>query len=184
MILLTYLHIVNPAYDEAKDDITRLEQEFESYLRDMKKKTGISDLNYWGNNKDRYQIEVPMDRVNKVPNDWVSKSQKKTHRRYWTTFIETTLKQLQSAEDRLVSAQKDTLRNIFMKFNGHIELWNIGIFCIATYDALVALMRVSGSYGYCRPQVYDNKMIGHEEIILLDIQNGRHPMVEFAFSQR
>ena len=59
------------------------------------------------------QIEVPMHSCSKVPSDWTSKSQKKTHRRFWTPFINEKLGQLTAAEEKLAAAQKDTLRYVF-----------------------------------------------------------------------
>ena len=38
--------------------IEAIESEFEQYLRDLKRSTGISDLKYFSANKDRFQIEV------------------------------------------------------------------------------------------------------------------------------
>jgi DNA mismatch repair ATPase MutS len=67
----------------ARDETAQCVHNLESHLRDVRKQLGVNDLNYWGTNKDRYQIEVPMAHANKVPRDWTSKSQKKTHRRYW-----------------------------------------------------------------------------------------------------
>jgi DNA mismatch repair protein MSH6 len=91
---------LNPEYDQAMADAKDVERWFENYLREMKRDTGISDLNYWGTGKDRYQIEVPMSHASKVPNKWVTKSQKKTHRRYWTPSIEQKLQELVEAEER------------------------------------------------------------------------------------
>jgi DNA mismatch repair protein MSH6 len=54
-------------YDQAKDDIAETERNLESYLREMKIKTKINDLKFWGTNKDRFQIEVPIAASNKVP---------------------------------------------------------------------------------------------------------------------
>ena len=79
---------VNQEYDQGKANLEDLTHQLESHLRDLKKETGITSLVFWGSGKDRYQIEVPMNLVNKVPREWTSKSQKKSHRRYWTPSIE------------------------------------------------------------------------------------------------
>jgi len=47
-----------------------------------------------------------MASCNKVPSHWKSKSQKKTHRRYWTKEIEDKLASLVKAETELADAQK------------------------------------------------------------------------------
>lgn len=106
---------VAPDYDQAKADIADTERSLENYLKDLKVKTKISDLKYFGSNKDRFQIEVPISSCNKVPAEWTTKSQKKTHRRYWNSTIEGFLATMMEAEDREKEAQKDTLRRVFEK---------------------------------------------------------------------
>ena len=93
---------MNLEYDEAKADVANIEKEFEIYLKEQKNQTGITDLKYFGSNKDRFQLEVPMGQTGKVPHYWTTKTQKKTHRRYWTPFIEKKLALLVEAENRLV----------------------------------------------------------------------------------
>ena len=104
---------IDPEYDQAKADIADTDRSLENYLKEMKIKTKISDLKFWGTNKDRFQIEVPIASCNKVPSEWTTKSQKKTHRRYWTPVIEELLSDMMHAEDREKEAQKDTLRKVF-----------------------------------------------------------------------
>ena len=58
---------VNNNYDSAKSEIQELESKLEAYLKEQKAALGIHDLKYFGSNKDRYQLEVPMGQVNKVP---------------------------------------------------------------------------------------------------------------------
>lgn len=106
---------VDRDYDQAKADIADIERTLESYLKELKVTTKINDLKYWGTNKDRYQIEVPISSCHKVPEEWTTKSQKKTHRRYWNPTIEDLLSNLMEAEDREKEAQKDTLRKVFEK---------------------------------------------------------------------
>jgi DNA mismatch repair protein MSH6 len=107
---------VDRDYDQAKADIADIERTLESYLKELKVATKINDLKYWGTNKDRYQIEVPISSCHKVPEEWTTKSQKKTHRRYWNPTIEDLLSNLMEAEDREKEAQRDTLRKVFEKY--------------------------------------------------------------------
>lgn len=173
---------VDPDYDQAKLDIANNASYFEEYLREMKRKVGISDLKYFGTNKDRYQIEVPMSSCNRVPNDWVSKSQKKTHRRYWTSAIESKVAELIAAEERLAEAQRDTLRRIFERFDGNREMWSNAVTCAAVLDALLSLAEVSSSPNYCWSTFVNRE--SSSDVSALRIHNGRHPMVEYMLSQR
>jgi len=174
---------VHVDYDHAKDDINRCEKELDDYLNKMKNKTGIHDLKYFGSNKDRYQIEVAMNQCSKVPSDWISKSQKKTHRRYRTIFIENKFNELQHNEEKLLIAQKDTLRNIFKKFDDNRHIWSDAVTCLSLLDALVALSTVSSFPGYTRPEIHSLSVDDDYEP-KLHITSGRHPMLEYSLLQR
>ena len=158
-----------------------MEQELEQYLREMKAKTGMNDLKYWGSNKDRYQIEVDDKKISRVLTDWNAKSQKKGFRRYWTAFIEEKLAELTDAEDRIESAQKDTLRKIFEKFDENRHVWSDAVICVSTLDALLSMAQVSSSPYYTWPVILSPE---ERDVPTLDIREGRHPMLEFAFTQR
>ena len=168
---------VDPEYDQAKADIASLGKELESYLVEMKKLTGISSLVYWGSNKDRYQIEVPIAYQNKIPTNWQSKSQKKTHRRYWTPFIEQKLAQLTDAESRLKEAEGDTMRRVFEKFDSYRDVFTSVVSSCALLDSLMSLSLVSSAPGYCWPEIISRK---EGESPVLHITAGRHPMLEQA----
>jgi DNA mismatch repair protein MSH6 len=165
----------DPEYDQAKEDVAKIESELEVYLRDQKKSTGINDLKFWGTNKDRFQIEVPINLCNKVPSSWCSKSQKKTHRRYWTPFIEKKLSELVEAEERLTSAQNDSMRRIFEKFDNSRDLWSSAVSCCAYLDGLLSLALVSSSPSYCWPTLLPREK---DQPPVLHIHGGRHPMLE------
>ena len=114
---------VDAEYDRAKGTIGEVERALEEHLREMKRATGIQDMKYFGNNKDRYQLEVPIAQSSKVPKDWQPKSQKKTHRRYRTPEIEDLFARLVEAEEAMGLAQKDTLRRVFEKFDESRQVW-------------------------------------------------------------
>lgn len=186
---------VDAEYDQAKADIAETDKNLENYLKEMKVKIRVNDLKYWGTNKDRYQIEVPIGSCNKVPSEWTTKSQKKTHRRYWTPVIEDLFATMQEAEAREKVAQKDTLRRIFEKFDESRDVWTNGLRCAANLDALLSLAEVSSAAGYVWPEILsratgpkeggvNNQVLEEGKGPELDIQGGRHPMLEFSMSQR
>jgi len=177
---------VNRAYDEAKERISSIVKDFDNYLVEQKKLLGVNTLVYWGTNKDRYQIEVAIKDASRVPSSWTSKSQKKTHRRYWTADIEKRLASLVKAEQDLEEAQQDTLRQIFEKFDGNIAIWRDALACVSILDALLSLSLVSSSPNYCWPDIRDRSKVVTDTAVdppLLHIIAGRHPMVEATFTK-
>lgn len=174
---------INQEYDKAKELQLSIESEFEKYLRDCMNQTGIKDIKYFGSNRDRYQLEIPMSMCSKVPSDWITKSQKKTHRRYWTKWIENKLNLLQQTEERVKVAQNDTLRAIFEKFDEKYHLWIDAVNCVAILDALLSLAAVSSNTNYNWPTLLKREDDPGRGTVF-EVENGRHPMLEHAMSQR
>lgn len=179
---------MNDEYDAAKSDIAGIHKELEEYLVEMKRSTGISDIKFFSTNKDRFQLEVPKAMENKVPRDWKGKSQKKTHRRYWTATIERLLAKMVEAEARQDEAQGDTLRCIFEKFDEGREAWRSALACVALLDALLSLAAVSAAPNYCWPEIRERdaspENAAQEDVPVdapfMEIEQGRHPMLEFS----
>jgi DNA mismatch repair protein MSH6 len=176
---------INPEYDTAMQTIANIQQSLQSYLQEMKRTTGIFDMVYFGTGKDRYQLEIPMNQVPKVPGDWQSKSQKKTHRRYWTTFLNDTVTQLLQAEEQAQAAQQDTLRQLFATFDQYQLLWRQVGRTMSIFDALCALKRVSQAPAYTWPDIQDpfSASSTSTDGVSLEIINGRHPMLEQSLQQ-
>jgi DNA mismatch repair protein MSH6 len=172
---------VDSQYDEAVAEVADIERSFEEYLREQKRATGLSELCFFSTNKDRYQLEVPMAKVSRVPKDWTSKSQKKTHRRYWTSFIEANLAALVQAEERLAFSQKDTMRRVFEKFDQNQRVWRAVVSCLGILDALLSLVSVSSLPNYCWAKVIPRDSQTSPQ---LEIAGGRHPMLEQSLAER
>jgi DNA mismatch repair protein MSH6 len=172
---------INSDYDEAMESIHDIIVELENYLKEMKKQTGISDMTYFGNGKDRYQIEIPMSLTKNIPASWISKSQKKTHRRYRTKFLEEKFTELMLYEEKAIIAQKDTLRSIFEKFDDYRNQWDKAANSISFLDALLSLTMISSLPSYCLPEFLEKSFVKGS---VLDIKGGRHPMLEFTLSQK
>lgn len=75
-------------------------------------------------------------------------------------------------------AQKDTLRSIFQRFDSKAALWTQAIECVSTLDALLSLAKVSAAPGYCWPDFLPS----HKPV--LDIAEGRHPMLDQTLAER
>lgn len=173
---------VDSQYDDAVAEVANIERSFETYLKEQKKQTGIMELCYFGSNKDRYQLEVPMAKVSNVPKDWASKSQKKTHRRYWTSFIENNLSLLTDAEEKLAFSQKDTMRRVFEKFDSNQNIWRAAVSCIAILDSLFSLVSVSSLPNYNWAQVISRQ--SNKNAPQFNVIGGRHPMLEQTLAEK
>lgn len=188
---------VNKEYDEANEEIQEIHAFFDNYIKKIRKETGIYEINYFGSGKDRYQLEIPINSITKISSQiksWIPKSQKKTHRRFWTPEIEKNFLKLTNAEVKLDKAQKDTLRKIFSKFDENYQLFQQVITNLSLLDCLLALASVSSLPSYTWPEFVmiknKNEKINDEGCYenggssVLIIKDGRHPMLEFLLAEK
>ncbi|EDV19356.1 uncharacterized protein TRIADDRAFT_33687, partial [Trichoplax adhaerens] len=172
----------DPEYDDAIQSIAEIKQELEHYLDSQKKRLNCRNIRYWGQGRNRYQIEVPESVLSRyTPNDYELRSRKKGFKRFWTGDILNLIESLTNAEERRDAALKDAMRRIFLKFDEYYENWNVAIQCVAVLDALCSLASYSSSIESesCRPKV---AFAGNNDEPYVEIRNGRHPCISQTFS--
>ena len=99
------------------------------------------------------------------------------------------MEELTAEEAKVVSSQTDTLRAIFAKFDSSIAVWDDALSCCSLLDALLSLASVSSQPGYVWPEVLSrekNQATDSSQCTgpVLQIRNGRHPMLEAALAGR
>ena len=76
-------------------------------------------IQYFGSNKDRFQLQFPesvCQNLGSMPKEFLLKSQKKGFKRFWTPFIQERFSVLQRLEERKQAALKTVTANVFNKF--------------------------------------------------------------------
>jgi DNA mismatch repair ATPase MutS len=140
---------VDTAFDGAIRDIKQCDAQLAAYLDEQKQLLKCNALTYWGNGKDRFQIEVPENIASRVPASYSLKSKRKGSgktqgvHRYWTPEIERLLAEMTGAEERREAATKDSLRRIFHRFDTHRLEWQSAVNSVAILDCLFALANYS-----------------------------------------
>lgn len=150
------------AYD-CKDFLARLEAK-------EREKTGINSLKIAYNKVSGYYIEVSKSNLHLVPQYFIRKQTLTNVERYITAELKDFETQALSAEERLNALQEaeyNLLVKELQKFYNRLK--NI---CdsIAFLDFILALAVVAKRHDYVKPIVNDSFMI--------DIKNGRHPVIE------
>ncbi|KII68033.1 DNA mismatch repair protein Msh6 [Thelohanellus kitauei] len=97
-------------YDDSLEKIEEIENKLDKYLEKVKKQLGCSNLKYWGSDRSRYQIEIPVSAISEIPDDFELKSQRKGFKRYSVPFCQELLSQLVEAED----LKNSVLKNVFV----------------------------------------------------------------------
>ncbi|XP_048590320.1 DNA mismatch repair protein Msh6-like [Nematostella vectensis] len=177
---------VQADYDQALEDITSCKEWFMKFLDKQRNRLGCKTMCYWGSAKNRYQLEIPESALGRnTPDEYTLQSQKKGFRRFWTTEIEEKLAELTEAEERRDAALKDTMRNLFHRFDEHYDMWDQAVQCLSVLDALLSLMTYSshGDGTMCRPDVILPDMTPEgNHTPFIEIRDGRHPCIARTFT--
>jgi DNA mismatch repair protein MSH6 len=67
---------VNPDYDASLQTIARIEKALDKELRRAQVDLGTTKLSYYhpNNSNEKYQLQVPANKIKDVPDDWIVKS--------------------------------------------------------------------------------------------------------------
>ena len=106
--------------DDLKERMKDLRKEMDTYLREQKSYFGC-EVKYWGTGKNRYQLEVPLSKVNKATRAYELASGTKAVKRYTTSETREFLERQQAAEaeeERLVAEHQ---RKIFARYISFIN---------------------------------------------------------------
>lgn len=163
---------IDKEYDAAMEEIEETKKEFESYLR-IQRNIFSCKVVYFGNGRNRYQLEVPENAVKYATDEYELQSQRKGFKRYWTPTIKELLTKLMSAEDHRNAALKDIMRRIFSAFDSGRKQWEAAIHCLSTLDVFMSLTQysLSSQIPLCRPEF----VINNEPF--LEIKESRHPVL-------
>ncbi len=140
-----------------------------------RKATGISKLRVKYNRVFGYYLEVGRAFSDKVPSHYVRKQTVATAERYVTSELAELETKILSAQDALVTRELELFKKLCSDASACIEdILNAGA-AVASVDALGSLADVAHDLGYTRPTI--------DESEILDIVDGRHPVVEMHVGQ-
>ncbi|ETN62362.1 DNA mismatch repair protein mut [Anopheles darlingi] len=168
---------VDSEYDTVEREIETLKTELEEYLAEQSKFFGCTVV-YFGNDKKRYQLEVPEARAKKATSEYSLESQragKNGVKRFHTEETRQFLRQMTQLEDKRKMVLKDLARRIFEKFSLEYSTWKGCVEMVATLDVLTSLAEYARSEGVCCvPELLANGSNGKP---LIEIEEGIHPCI-------
>lgn len=166
--------IIKKGFHPELDTLIDMAHDGRSYLAGLenreRERTGISTLKVKFNRVFGYFIEVSRAQAKSVPEDYVRKQTLVNAERYITD-------ELKVFEDKVLNAQDERIRLETALFEElrkkaavlHGEILETADF-LARVDVLFTFAQVAEEYGYVRPDITTDGV--------LDIQDGRHPVVE------
>ncbi len=166
--------IIQEGFNEEADRLRKAKTEGKKWLAELETKererTGIKTLRVKFNKVFGYYLEVTNSFLSQVPDDYVRKQTLTNAERYTTDELKKLEEIIMGAEDKLFNLEYDlfcSLRNTIAEQVARIQK---AAHSIAWIDVLTSLSVVSTRNGYVRPKMNEKGLI--------DIKNGRHPVVE------
>ena len=166
--------IIKEGFSKEADELRRAKTEGKEWLAQLeareKEATGIKNLKVKYNKVFGYYLEVTNSFKNLVPADWVRKQTLTNAERYTTDELKKLEDVILGAEDKLCSLEYDLFNEVRDSIAAEVRRIKSTARAIAEIDVYTALSVVAQQYNYVKPTINEKGII--------DIKNGRHPVVE------
>jgi DNA mismatch repair protein MutS len=148
-----------------KDFIARLQQ-------DEIRRTGIPSLKVGYNKVFGYYLEITNTHRDRIPDDYIRKQTLVNAERYVTPALKEYEEKILTAEERIASLEAELFAGLRERVARALPVLQQNAHCLAELDTHSALAEVAVRNRYVRPYVHEGRDI--------EIENGRHPVVERA----
>ena len=143
-----------------------------NYQASESERTGIPSLKIGYNKVFGYYIEVTHAHTSKVPEDYTRKQTLRNAERYVTPELNAYEQKVLRADERAKELERTLFLGMRDDVAEEIPRLQRTAAAVSELDVLAGLAEVAASSNYVRPELLDDRT--------LDIQDGRHPVVEAA----
>jgi DNA mismatch repair protein MutS len=166
--------VIAPGHDAALDELRGLSENAGQFLLDLetreRSRTGIANLRVEYNRVHGFYIEVSNGQTDKVPDDYRRRQTLKNAERYITPELKAFEDKALSAQDRALNREKFLYDELLAALAPSIAVLQSIAQAVAQLDTLAALAAHAQRHGWSAPQLVSHPVI--------DIEQGRHPVVE------
>ncbi len=166
--------IFRSGFDAALDELRGLSTNADSYLLDLetreRARSGIETLKVAYNRVHGFYIEVGKSHTAKIPADYTRRQTLTHFERYITEELKAFEDKVLSARDRALAREKALYESLIEELAAHLPTLQAAAAALAELDVLAAFAERSVALSLVRPVLSD--------IAGLNIQQGRHPVVE------
>ncbi len=171
--------VIATGFDAELDELRGISQNCDAYLLDLeareRARTGIGNLRVQYNKVHGFYIEVTTGQLDKVPLDYQRRQTLKNAERFITPELKSFEDKALSAQERALSREKALYELVIDELINELPaLTRLGR-ALASLDALAALAERAATLGWARPEFVPQPCI--------DIQGGRHPVVEMRLRE-
>ncbi|MCH7975245.1 MAG: DNA mismatch repair protein MutS [Bacteroidetes bacterium] len=167
---------IREGFSEELDELRSIARSGKEFLARLQaeesKRTGIPSLKVGYNRVFGYYLEITNAHKDKVPDDYIRKQTLVNAERYITPALKEYEEKILTAEEKIGGLEKQLFEELRMTVAEEVEPIQDNARLLATLDVFASFAEVAEQRGYVRPEV-DNSAV-------LDIEDGRHPVVEDA----
>lgn len=148
-----------PSYDSSREHLDEVEHLLSEELRKWQKVLGDRSIKFYHRGKEPYQMEVKLDTIRRIPNEFEVVSESKVAKRFYTRRIVQLVRDQVEASEAFEDASSSVARDMMGQFDQEYATWSAVASACAEVDALIGLAFASldeGSGPMCRPQIVDN----------------------------
>jgi DNA mismatch repair protein MutS len=166
--------VIAEGYDAELDELRALNTNAGEFLLAMEERekaaTGIATLKVGYNRVHGYYIEISRGQSDKAPVEYIRRQTLKNAERFITPELKTFEDKALSAKSRALAREKYLYEELLETLNRDLTSLQTCAMALAEIDLLTALAERAYSLNFCQPML--------SETPGLDIQSGRHPVVE------
>jgi DNA mismatch repair protein MutS len=170
---------IRPGCSARLDELVRLASSGRDFIAELeareRARTGIGSLKIRYNRVFGYFIEVTRPNLHLVPADYRRKQTTAHAERFETEELGRWERQVVTAHEDRVALERELVAGLVQTVRAAAAPVLQGASLVAGSDVLAALAELAAERGYCRPAVDRSE--------LLEIRDGRHPMVEHALRE-
>ncbi len=172
--------VIRNGYDPEFDGLRELATGGKRWITELeageREKTGISNLKVKYNGAFGYFIEITKANLHLVPEDYVRKQTMTNAERFFTEELRQKEKEILHAEETAVTREQSLFLEVVEKTLEYAEeLLQVSL-VLAEIDLFSSWGKLCRERDYCIPQFM-------EDSTLLEIDQGRHPVVELVLKQ-
>ena len=172
-------NIINKGYNSELDTLRDIRENGKGWLKNLQeqeiKRSGINSLKIGYNQVFGYYIEISKTNISKAPAEYIRRQTLTNGERYITPELKEFEEKILTAEEKILRLERGLIEEIFKSILGQSEALHTFSSQLASLDALYSLSVLSLNPGYIAPAI--------SEDFKIDIQDGRHPVVEKAVSE-
>lgn len=166
--------IIREGYNSDVDRFRRSRTDGKKWLTELeareRERTGIKNLKIKYNRVFGYSLEVTNSFKDLVPENYIRKQTLTNAERYITQELKDLEDMILGAEDKLYALEYELFCNVRDKVGAEVVRIQKTAKAVAALDVFASLALVAQRNNFVRPKINENGV--------LDIKNGRHPVVE------